>query len=71
MCQNLLAFLKNSCPLSVAFIVAFSASNVNLPCYVKLVTLFTLTSFFACVRTIGGMFSLLVFFWSCKLFCLL
>jgi hypothetical protein len=60
MCQNLLAFFKDIHPLSIASIATSSASNVHLPCCVKLGTLFNLASFFACVGTIGVMFSLLV-----------
>jgi hypothetical protein len=71
MCQSLLAFLKDSCPLSTASIITSNASNVHLPHCVKLGTLFTLIGFFACARIFGGMFSLLVFCWSCKLLHLL
>jgi hypothetical protein len=68
MCQNLLAFFKDSCPLSTTSIVASSTSDVHLPHCVKLGTLLTFIGFFACVGIVGGMFSLFVDCWSCKLF---
>jgi hypothetical protein len=71
MCQNLLAFFKDSCPLSIASIVISSTLDVHLPHCVKLGTLLILTRFFACVGIVGGMFSLFVDCWSCKLFHLL
>jgi len=71
MCQNLLAFFKDSCPLFTTSITTSNALNVHLPCCVKLGTLFTLASFFACARIVGGMFSLLVVCWSYMLPCLL
>jgi hypothetical protein len=71
MCQNLLSFLKDNCPLSIASITASNALDVHLPHYVKLKTMLTHVGFFACARTIGGMFSLFVDCWSCKLFRLL
>jgi len=71
MCKNLLAFFKDSCSLSIASIVASSTLAVHLLHCVKLGTLLTLTSFFACVGIVGGMFSLFVDCWSYKLFHLL
>jgi len=64
MCQNLLAFLKDSCLLSTTSIIASSALDVHLPRCVKLRTLFTLAGFFTCATIVGGMFSLLVVYWS-------
>jgi hypothetical protein len=45
MCQNLLAFFKDSCPFSIASIVASSPSNAHLPHCVKLGTLFIFIGF--------------------------
>ncbi len=64
--QNLLVFFKDSCIFSITSIVVSSALDVHLPRCVKLGTLFTLASFFACAGTIGGMFYLLADCWSCK-----
>jgi hypothetical protein len=44
--QNLLAFFKDSCPLSTSSIVTSNASNVHIPHCFKLGTLFILASFF-------------------------
>jgi len=55
MCQNWLAILKNSCPLSTRSIVFSSASDVHFPRCVKLATLFILASFSTCTRNIGGL----------------
>jgi hypothetical protein len=71
MCQNLLTIFKDSCLLSTASIATSSTLDVHLPHCVKLGTLLTLTSFFACVGIIGGMFSLSMDCWSCNLFHLL
>jgi hypothetical protein len=71
MCQNLLAFLKDNCPLSTTSITTSNASDVHLPHCVKLQTLFTVVGFSTCVGIIGGRFSLLVVCWSCRLFHLL
>jgi hypothetical protein len=61
MCQDLLVFLTNdNCSLSNASIITSSASDVHFPCCVKLGTLFTLVSFFAYARIVGGMLSLSV-----------
>jgi hypothetical protein len=45
MCQNLLAFFKDSCPLFTASIIASSTLDVHLPHCVKLGTLLIVTSF--------------------------
>ncbi len=71
MCQNLLTFFKDSCPLSIISIAASNVSDVHLPHCVKLETLLTLAGFSACVRNVGGMFSLSLDCWSCKLLRLL
>jgi hypothetical protein len=71
MCQNLLTFFKDSCLLSTTSIATCSILDVHLPNCVKLRTLLTFTSFFACARIIGGMFSLFVDCWSCNVFHLL
>jgi hypothetical protein len=60
MCQNLLAFLKDNCPISTTSIATSNASDVHLPHCVKLGTLFTFVGFSVWVKIVGGMFSLLV-----------
>jgi len=71
MCQNFLTFFKYSFPLSTASIATSNTSNVHLPHCVKLRTLLTFVGFFAYARTVGGMFTLYVDCWSCKLLRLL
>jgi hypothetical protein len=71
MCRNLLAFFKDSCPLSIASIATSNTLEVHLPHYVKLGILLIVSGFFTCAGIVGGMFSLFVNCLSCKLFHLL
>jgi hypothetical protein len=72
MCQNLLAFLKDNCPLSTTSITASNALDVHLSHCVKLGTLFIIVGFSTCVGIIGGRFhywwfvGLVGYFISCK-----
>jgi hypothetical protein len=67
MCQNLLAFLKDNCPLSTTSIATSNALDVHLTHCVNLGTLFTLVGFFCLCKNcwwnvliIGGLLVLQV-----------
>lgn len=58
MCQCLLAFLKEVFPLYTTSIASSKNSIIHVPCYYKVERSFSLTTFFVCVASVGGVFSL-------------